>query len=187
MSGRKEPDMEIFPLTREHRKSLIALYRMVTKDLRRKGIDQWDWVYPNRFTIGGDIKKGTAYGIVVQGRVLGAVAVNREQLTKASGPAWTDHAGAAWSIHRLAVLPDKQGQGLGGRLLRFGEAFIREAGGTSIRLEVYSGNPGALSMYQRAGYGQVGESRYPFRKLSYRCYEKVIVNARNGEREGRSD
>lgn len=165
--------MEIIPLTKEHRKSLIALYRVVTAELRRSGIDQWDWIYPNRFTISGDIRKGIVYGIVEQGRVAGAVVIDRA--SPASGSGASPGVVPTWSINRLAVLPDMQGRGIGGSLLRFGEDFIRSAGGTRIRLEVYSGNPHAFGMYQRAGYGQVGESRYPFRKLPYFVYEKTLL------------
>jgi ribosomal protein S18 acetylase RimI-like enzyme len=169
--------MEIIPLGKEHRKNLIALYRGVTADLRRKGIDQWDWIYPNRFTIGADIRKGTVYGIVDQGHVVGAIALNRQIRKETAALPWSGGEAGAWSVHRLAVLPERQGEGLGGRLLRFGEARIRAAGGTSIRLEVYAANPGAIAMYERAGYGRVGETRYPMRKHPYLCYEKVLGGA----------
>lgn len=166
--------MEIIPLTKQHRKSLIELYRTVTKELRKNGIDQWDWLYPNRFTIGGDIRKGFVYGIVEEGQVIGAVSAMREPKPVPADAAWKDPDGKAWSIHRLAVLPDRQGQGIGGRLLRFGESLIRAEGGTSIRLEVYAGNPGAVAMYDRAGYAPTGHNRYPMRKLMYYCYEKLL-------------
>ncbi|WP_276355366.1 GNAT family N-acetyltransferase [Cohnella caldifontis] len=167
--------MEIIPLGKEHRKSLIALYRAVTAVLKRQGNDQWDrWIYPNRFTIGGDIRKGTVYGIVDQGRVVGAIAMDKDIREATASYPWTGRKDEAWSIHRLAVHPERQGQGLGGRLLRFGEDRIRASGGTSIRLEVYAANPGAIGMYERAGYGRVGETRYPMRKHPYFCYEKLL-------------
>jgi ribosomal protein S18 acetylase RimI-like enzyme len=165
--------MEIVRLERHDRRSLNSLYRTVTADLRKNGIDQWDWMYPNRFAISADIKKGTVYGIVEHGTVIGAVAVDTGHQEKTSGPAWQDKVGKPGYIHRLAVLPGQQGKGFGSTLLRFAETWIRDAGGTSIRLEVYAGNPGALSMYQRAGYEPVGQTRYPFRKLPYLCHEKI--------------
>lgn len=168
--------MDIIPLGREHRRSLIALYRTVTAVLRRQGNDQWDrWIYPNRFTIGGDIRNGKVYGIVDRGRVIGAVALDRDIREATASYPWSGRKEEAWSIHRLAVLPERQGEGLGGRLLRFGEDRIRAVGGKSVRIEVYAANPGAIAMYEQVGYRRVGETRYPMRKHPYYCYEKMLA------------
>jgi ribosomal protein S18 acetylase RimI-like enzyme len=166
--------MEIIRLEKLHRHSLFALYRQLTARLRREGIDQWDWIYPNRWTIHADVKNGRIYGIVKNGRVIGAISMDRRLEARASMLSWADVEGDPWAIHRLAVHPDEQGKGIGSRLLRYGEALISDAGGTSIRLEVYQGNPGAVALYRRAGYVEVGEVRFPFRKLSYICFEKNL-------------
>jgi ribosomal protein S18 acetylase RimI-like enzyme len=166
--------MEIVRLSLEDRKSLTALYRKVTADLRSNGVHQWDWLYPNRFVIGGDLKRGTAFGIRDGGRVVGAVVLDRRQSGKYADLKWADQSGHPMCIHRLAVDPEFQGQGIGKRLLRFAEEQALATGGTSIRLDVYTGNPGAVGMYRRAGYSEVGEIRYPMRKESYLCLEKRL-------------
>jgi ribosomal protein S18 acetylase RimI-like enzyme len=51
----------------------------------------------------------------------------------------------------LAVHPDHQGQGLGGRLLRAGFAAAR---GRTVTLNVASDNPHAVKLYERAGMRQ---------------------------------
>jgi ribosomal protein S18 acetylase RimI-like enzyme len=166
--------MEIVQLMKEDRGSLSALYRAVAADLRRDGVNQWDRFYPNRFVIGGDVRRGTVFGIRNEGRIIGAVVVDRRQSGKYSGLPWSDRAGDPACIHRLAVHPDFQGQGMGKKLLRFAEEQARGAGGTSIRLDVFTGNPAAVGMYRRAGYAEVGTIRFPMRKVPYLCFEKSL-------------
>jgi ribosomal protein S18 acetylase RimI-like enzyme len=166
--------MEIIRLAKKEEKSLAALYRTVTKSLQAQGIRQWDWVYPNRFVVRGDINRGTVYGILDRGRVIGAVVVDDRQSRSYSSLLWTDTAGSPACIHRLAVHPSYQGQGIGKKLLQFAERLAQEEGRTSIRLDVYTGNPGAVCMYRKAGYADVGEIRYPMRESPYLVLERLL-------------
>ncbi|MEK3910597.1 N-acetyltransferase [Paenibacillus sp. FSL H7-0331] len=100
---------EITALQVEDLKAVKSLYTSVTRNLRKSGNYQWDWIY-----------------------------------------------------------------GLGSKLLRFAEVYIASYGYTSIRLDVYAENAAALGMYQRGGYSERGNVRYPFRKVPYFCFEKVL-------------
>ncbi|MDU0202089.1 MULTISPECIES: GNAT family N-acetyltransferase [Paenibacillus] len=167
--------MEVVQLTAKDGKNLLALYRTVATDLKRQNIRQWDWLYPNGFVIRGDLKRGTAFGIRVGSRIIGAIVVDDRQSKQYEGLPWVDQAvGHVRCIHRLAVDPTCQGQGMGGKLLRFAEEQARLSGGTSIRLDVFSGNPGAAKLYVRRGYRQVGHIRFPLRKEGYTCFEKLL-------------
>ncbi|PUA37618.1 N-acetyltransferase [Paenibacillus elgii] len=166
--------MDIVQLTADDLKSLLTLYREVTAHLNQNGVRQWDWLYPNRFVIGADAKRGTAYGVREGDRVIGAVVVDRRQSGNYSELPWTDRTGDPACIHRLAVHPAAQGQGIGKRLLQFAEQQARTEGCTSIRLDVFTGNPGAVGMYRRAGYTEVGAIRFPMRKEPYLCFEKLL-------------
>jgi GNAT superfamily N-acetyltransferase len=166
--------MEIVRLIKKDGKSLTALYRTVTADLKKDGVNQWDWFYPNHLVIVGDVKRGTVFGIRDQGRIIGAVVVDRRQSGRYAGLPWSDRTGEPACIHRLVVHPAYQGQGIGKRLLQFAEEEARGAGGTSIRLDVFTGNPGAVRMYRRAGYAEIGAIRFPMRKAPYLCLEKLL-------------
>ncbi|WP_308637356.1 GNAT family N-acetyltransferase [Paenibacillus silvisoli] len=166
--------MEIVRLTKEDVKSLVLLYREATVSLRKTGIRQWDRFYPNRFVIGADVRRGTVFGIREEGNVIGAIVVDRRQSGRYGNLRWRDETGEPACIHRLAVYPLCQGRGIGRRLLRFAEEHARSAGGSSIRLDVYSGNDGAVGMYRRAGYSEVGVIRFPMRKVPYYCFEKLL-------------
>lgn len=166
--------MSIEKLNPKDKKELIRLFRTVAAELNRNGIKQWDRFYPNGFLIRSDLSEGNVYGIREEGKIVAAVTVDRKWSKKYDGAEWTDIGGTPCCIHRLAVHPSLQGQGLGKRLLQFAEHLIRETGGTSIRLDVYSGNPHAAGMYERAGYRRTGDIRYPMRKLPYWCMEKCL-------------
>ncbi|WP_241242717.1 GNAT family N-acetyltransferase [Paenibacillus whitsoniae] len=164
--------MEIMPLTTKDVKSLLALYRRVTADLKRNGVKQWDFLYPNWFVVRGDLKRGTAYGLRDGKHMIGAVVVDDRQSASYGELPWT--LDGARCIHRLAVDPAWQGKGLGKKLLQFAEEQARASGGGCIRLDVYSGNPGAAQLYERAGYKQVGAIRFPMRSEPYFAYEKAL-------------
>ncbi|MCY9659927.1 GNAT family N-acetyltransferase [Paenibacillus chondroitinus] len=167
--------MEIVQLTGKDGNNLLALYRAVAADLKRQNIRQWDWLYPNGFVIRGDLRRGTAFGVRIGSRIIGAIVVDDRQSKRYEGLPWVDHAvDRVRCIHRLAVDPTCQGQGIGGKLLRFAEEQALLSGGTSIRLDVYSGNSGAAKLYARGGYRQVGQIRFPLRKEEYICYEKLL-------------
>ncbi|MBD3920416.1 GNAT family N-acetyltransferase [Paenibacillus sp. PR3] len=166
--------MTIQVLHGEDKKSVLSLFRIVTKDLQGRGIRQWDRFYPNRWIIGSDIKRHNMFGIRMDGRVVAAVVVDANQSDKYKSLAWSDRDGTPSCIHRLVVHPEYQGRGLGKQLLQYAEALAKQQGSSSIRLDVYKGNPSAVNMYSRANYKQVGEVKYPMREIPYLVMEKVL-------------
>jgi ribosomal protein S18 acetylase RimI-like enzyme len=65
---------------------------------------------------------------------------------------------ATYDVYWLAIRPDHQGRGVGGRLLAETERVLGERGARIIRVETSSleGQGGALRFYRRAEYQQVG-------------------------------
>jgi ribosomal protein S18 acetylase RimI-like enzyme len=166
--------MDIVPIGMSDLKSVNQFYSEITSDLRKKGVNQWDRYYPNRFVIREDLKHGTLFGIQEGKQLVGAIVLDRKESKKYKNLPWEDVFGKPLVIHRLAVHPLYQGKGFGKMLLQFAEEFARNNGNSSIRLDVYSENPGALAMYERKGYRKVGAIRFPFRLVPYYCFEKQI-------------
>jgi ribosomal protein S18 acetylase RimI-like enzyme len=153
---------------------VTQFYAEVTSDLRKKGINQWDRFYPNRFIMKRDLKKGTLFGFKEVNQLIGAVVLDQDESKQYRKLQWNDHSGRPLIIHRLAVHPLHQGKGLGKRLLTFAEEYALKKSYTSIRMDVYSQNPGAVGMYESAGYQVRGTITFPFRKVPYYCFEKMI-------------
>lgn len=155
-------------------KSITSLYTSVTKNLRNNGVTQWDRFYPNRFVISKDLKNRQLHAIINEDFCIGAVVVNGDQSTKYAHLPWKDQEGRPAVIHRLAVHPDSQGKGIGKQLLLYAEEWAKSQGYTSIRLDAYTANPAAVTMYARAGYHPTGLIRFPLRKKPYQCFEKML-------------
>lgn len=166
--------MEIQVIELNELKAMIQLYAKITADLRKKGINQWDRFYPNRFIVKTDIKKGNLFGLSTDKKIIGAVAVDTNESKKYRKLKWEDEDGKPLMIHRLAIHPDYQGMGYGKQLLQFAEDYTLINGYSSIRLDVFSLNSAAVKMYERSGYQERGMIRFPFRTAPYKCFEKIV-------------
>jgi ribosomal protein S18 acetylase RimI-like enzyme len=63
-------------------------------------------------------------------------------------------------IGMIAIDPDRQGSGIGTRLLQIGEKFCHEQGSKIIEISVINLRPDLIAWYQRKGYQIVGEAPY---------------------------
>jgi ribosomal protein S18 acetylase RimI-like enzyme len=74
---------------------------------------------------------------------------------------WDKGEGLAY-LGMLTVDPERQGEGLGKRLLAAAEAFAgHELGASRLEMQVFSRRRELLSFYERRGYRSTGERR-PF-------------------------
>lgn len=105
----------------------------------------------SRGHVSADIAAGTVYLAESDGKAVGTVTVSGD------------------SINRLFVLPDEQGRGFGGELLRFAETEIAKSYGTA-RLD--SSLP-AKQIYLKKGY-MVIDSRVIEAGGDYLCYDIMI-------------
>ena len=71
----------------------------------------------------------------------------------------TDETGV-FKLHKLYVLPEQQGKGLGRMILQYIYGDIRPAGGTKLRLNVNRHNK-ARQFYERLGFVVIGEEDVP--------------------------
>ncbi len=79
-----------------------------------------------------------------------------------SGCVWLEpEADGAWYLGSLATDPDQQNAGLGKTLLSAAEAWVREQGGTRVRMTVVNVRDTLIAWYVRRGYRTTGETQ-PF-------------------------
>ena len=71
-----------------------------------------------------------------------------------------DDGGAGYKLHKIYVLPTRQGQGLGVHLIEAVENAARQAGGQFLDLNVNRYNP-AIAFYERRGFARHSEIDVP--------------------------
>jgi ribosomal protein S18 acetylase RimI-like enzyme len=77
-----------------------------------------------------------------------------------AGPCGLPHAevtAACGELKRIYVLAERQGEGLGARLMDLALSWLADGGRRPVWLGVWSGNVGAQRFYDRIGFQKVGE------------------------------
>jgi ribosomal protein S18 acetylase RimI-like enzyme len=88
------------------------------------------------------------------------------------------HAGTSLArLYSLAVLPEQQGKGIGGKLLVAGEQAAQDHDCISLRLEVRCDNTPAINFYRQSGYKKIGKivSDYYEDHMDALRFEKFLV------------
>ncbi len=135
----------------------------------KRGIPQWDEIYPDSQTLAKDIERQELHVIETEGRVAGLIVINEEQPPEYNGVEWR-YPGPVLVVHRLTIDPAWQRRGLATRLMDFAEETAALKGCACVRLDAFTRNPAAFTLYEGRGYRKAGVVR--FRKGEFFCYEK---------------
>ncbi len=144
-----------------------CINRMVSQ-----GIHQWNELYPTSLTVEDDIANDRGYVIVGDGYCKSYFTINDVQPTEYGQVTWSDDEGKHLVIHRLAVHPNCQGQGIASRVMDFIENEARKNKYNSIRLDVFSVNIIAQKLYSDKGFKYRGQVTFPFREQPFYCMER---------------
>jgi len=116
-----------------------------------QGIDMW----PDRFS--AELLTGSAERHELYVGHLGGALVATLTHTLSDPPVWGEDDGRASYVHRLAVSPERRGQGLGHQLLTWaGDAGLRR-GRPLLRLDTLHENARLRAWYEGAGFVHVGD------------------------------
>ena len=154
---------------------IMKLFEVCTKAMLKAQIDQWDGLYPTATIFKNDIQKGCVFVIKEKDILLATITLNDQQDKQYHQIDWNTQTDKVLVIHRLAVSPDAQGQGLGKKLCLFAETYGTENGFEVIRLDAYSGNPISCRMYEKLQYRKAkGFCWFHGNKLPFYCFEKKL-------------
>jgi ribosomal protein S18 acetylase RimI-like enzyme len=140
-----------------------------------QGIYQWNKNYPSLEVLTKDVKANNVYVYLLEQEIIATVMFSMEMDDFYRKIDWLTQDAKQLYVHRLAVHPAYQGQGIARGLMDFGEALAKEKECLSIRLDTFSQNPRNNRFYKARQYQQVGQvffaqkSEHPFY-----CYEKVL-------------
>jgi len=153
-------------------REVLDLIRACIQHMELQGIYQWDEVYPSPSVLEDDVRSHSLYAGLRDERLCGILALNEHQDPEYSAIDWVHTGGKVIVVHRLAVHPGFQRQGVGTRLMDFAEEYAAAQGYTSIRLDAFTLNPAAVALYERRGYRNAGV--VTFRKGRFYCFEKAL-------------
>ena len=78
-------------------------------------------------------------------------------------------------LHRLAIHPDYQGQGLAKYFIDYVENYAKENGCLSVRLDTFSLNKKNNYLYSKLGYKKLGKIYFRDQSdMPFNCYEKLL-------------
>lgn len=168
--------MEIQLAQIDQAKSAFTILKECKQSLDSEGIFQWTDSYPSIDIITRDIENQFLYTLSIEGECVGIINISEEQEPEYASIPWSYTTGNIMVIHRLAVLPSYQGQGIAGKLMDFAETQGTDKQYSSIRLDAYSDNIRVLRFYEKRGYRRKGEVFFPGRTSAFFCYEKSLIN-----------
>ncbi|MGB5944414.1 MAG: GNAT family N-acetyltransferase [Leeuwenhoekiella sp.] len=155
---------------------ILTLTQACAKDMIAQGIYQWNDHYPSRKAFSEDIARNELFVYVFKYGIIGCIVLTEIEDAAYNKVCWgTPAAAKTQYVHRLAVHPQHQGQGIGQQLMDFGENHARSQNYESIRLDTFSLNPRNQKFYEQRGYQRLesiylpDQSEYPFF-----CYELLL-------------
>ncbi|ANZ61427.1 GNAT family N-acetyltransferase [Secundilactobacillus paracollinoides] len=104
---------------------------------------------------------------------------NKSAAFKQPFEAESETDGDEWYLDSIAVSPDFQGHGVGSQLLKALPAYAQRDGESVMGLIVDFENPGAMKLYERAGFEvvgrrQVGDHQYYHMQRGVRVWSKAF-------------
>ena len=140
--------------------------------MEERGIFQWDDIYPAKEDFLSDIQKQQLYVGVLDDGIVVVYTVNEECEKEYQNGRWKYPDCKYRIIHRLCVDPAYQNRGIAKGTLSHIENELHKQNVRAIRLDVFSENPFALSLYRNAGYEKVGHADW--RKGRFYLMEKLL-------------
>ena len=156
-------------------KQIHALTQACGEKMNAEGIFQWSETYPNFGVFQNDIERGELYVFMSEEKVVGCIVISTKMDEEYKTVNWLSQTSDHYYIHRLAVHPSYQGNGIARRLMDFAEDMAVENNKVSIRLDTFSQNLRNQKFYQARGYKRLGSIYFPKQsEFPFYCYELLL-------------
>ncbi|WP_421813244.1 GNAT family N-acetyltransferase [Flagellimonas sp.] len=154
---------------------ILTITQACAQKMQENGILQWNEHYPSKEAFIQDIKRNELFVIEKNSTVQGTIVISTLMDEEYIPIKWLTPNGNSTYIHRLSVHPELQGQGLAQKMMDFAEAFSRENGFVSVRLDTFSQNKRNQRFYEQRRYQKLGDIFFPKQSdHPFHCYELVL-------------
>lgn len=153
---------------------ILTITKACAQHMITQRIFQWNDSYPNKSAFLNDIQRGELYVLEKNNSIVGCITISTLMDSEYVPIKWLTENKHNLYIHRLAILPEFQGQGFAQRLMDFAEDFAIKNNYTSIRLDTFSQNKRNQKFYELRGYKKLGAVYFPNQsEHPFYCYELV--------------
>lgn len=154
---------------------ILTITRACAKKMEENGIFQWNEHYPSKEAFIKDIERYELFVIEENRTVQGTIVISTLMDDEYKPIKWLTPNGNSTYIHRLSVHPNFQGKGFAQQMMDFAEAYSRENGFVSVRLDTFSQNKRNQRFYEQRGYQKLGDIFFPKQSdHPFHCYELVL-------------
>ena len=145
------------------------------KDMINNNIFQWNENYPSKDVFKDDIENNSLYVCKSGSMVIGCIMLCSEKDKVYKDVNWLTKDYKNLYLHRLAVDPSFQKNGIGRLLMDFAEKYAKNNKYKSIRLDTFSKNKRNNKFYRSRKYVQLDDVFFPMQsEFPFHCYEKII-------------
>ena len=154
---------------------VLQITRLCAREMESRKVFQWNEHYPDRQSFVNDINNSELYVYCIQDMVIGCVSICAFMDEVYSKVSWKTDGKNSVYIHRLAVDPKHQKQGIGSKLMDFAENESKLSGVESIRLDTFSQNIVNQNFYEKRGYVKLDDIYFPLQsEHPFHCYELLF-------------
>ena len=156
-------------------KRVVAITNACAVHMISKKIFQWDENYPNIEIFKDDVKNKSLFVIEDNELIMGCICISLKIDDVYKDVKWLTPNRNNVYLHRLAIHPNFQGQGLALKLMEYAEDFTIKNGCISVRLDTFSGNPKNNKFYTLQGYTKLEKIFYRNQSdMPFHCFEKIL-------------
>lgn len=165
--------MRLRPATIIDLPDIMHIISCAVERMLAEGKCQWDYTYPTATHIITDIHADAAYVLENDGKIIayGAVLFTGEPAYSAIDGLWLSDAPYV-VVHRLAVAPEMQGNGIAAKFIKSVEHLAASKGFSSFKIDTNFDNHRMLRTLEKCGFCHCGEIHYP--QGSRLAFEKLI-------------
>jgi len=155
--------------------SILDITKSCAQHMIKNGIFQWNETYPDRESFIQDVEKSELYVSCRNDKIIACISLCNEMDSVYSEVKWVTENKQNLYIHRLAVHPNLQKDGVGRSLMDFAENFATKNKYISIRLDTFSQNKRNLKFYESRGYQRLEGIYFPKQsEFPFYCYELML-------------
>jgi GNAT superfamily N-acetyltransferase len=152
--------------------TITALLAAAGAALVTQGFRNWESAYPLE-RVQRDIEERAVFLVTDGGESVGTFTLGRAPVIPYVPPPWPDAAASAAYLNRMAILPSRQGSGLGRWCLAELDREARALGTSAVRCDVVADNGRLCRFYEGHGYRAWGTREHS--GWLFRCYERRLV------------